>query len=173
MCIYDKIIYILSFKENNMEIERLERILSLQLEWVKTADSKVTPLFAINIVMLGLLATLIKVLEEWTIPGAIFSSIAVVSLSLSMLFLALTMFPRLDGPKESNIFFGGIAQQEEKKFISDMLLGDKVKYKNDILSQAYRNAEIAKIKYSNLKLAFIFTFASTIPWLAAIYILYL
>lgn len=71
-----------------MGIERSEKILKLQLEWVKTADSKVPPLFAINLAMLGLLAPLLKMLLAWTIAAAIFSTIAVILLSLSMIFLA-------------------------------------------------------------------------------------
>lgn len=156
-----------------MKIERSEKILSLQLEWVKTADSKVAPLFAINIAMLGLLAALVKLLPAWTIAAAIFCSIAAILLALSMLFLALAMFPRLDGPKESNIFFDGIAKQAEDKYKLKMSLIDETEYQNDILSQTYRNAEIASSKYANIKFAFTFTFTSTLPWLAAVYVLYI
>ena len=92
-----------------MDINRSEKVLSLQLEWVKTADSKVAPLFAINAAMLGLLVALIKLLPAWTIATAIFSSITVILLAVVILFLALTMFPRLIGPKESNIFFDVIS----------------------------------------------------------------
>lgn len=156
-----------------MGIERSEKILSLQLEWVKTADSKVSPLFAINIAMLGLLAPLLKMLAAWTIAAAIFSTIAVILLALSMLFLALAIFPQLDGPKESNVFFAGIAKQSEEKYKINTLSADEKEYENDILSQAYRNAEIANSKYLNLKLSFLFTFASILPWLAAVYFLYI
>lgn len=156
-----------------MGIERSEKILKLQLEWVKTADSKVPPLFAINLAMLGLLAPLLKMLLAWTIAAAIFSTIAVILLSLSMIFLALAIFPRLDGPKDSNVFFAGIAKQSEEKYKLNTLSADEKEYENDILSQAYRNAEIANSKYFNLKLSFLFTFASILPWLAAVYFLYI
>lgn len=156
-----------------MEIERTEKILNLQLEWVKAADAKVAPLFAINIAMLGLLAVLIKLLSSWTIAAAIFSSITTILLVLSMIFLALAMFPRLGGPKESNIFFGGIVKQAEEKYKISVASINDIEYQNDILSQVYRNAEIANTKYANLKLAFISTFASTLPWLIAVYILYI
>lgn len=156
-----------------MGIERSEKILKLQLEWVKTADSKVPPLFAINLAMLGLLAPLLKILLAWTIAAAIFSTIAVILLSLSMIFLALAIFPRLDGPKDSNVFFAGIAKQSEEKYKLNTLTTDEKEYENDILSQAYRNAEIANSKYFNLKLSFLFTFASILPWLAAVYFLYI
>ena len=156
-----------------MDINRSEKVLSLQLEWVKTADSKVAPLFAINAAMLGLLVALIKLLPAWTIATAIFSSITVILLAVVILFLALTMFPRLIGPKESNIFFGGISKKSEERYLLDMSSISEAEFQEDILKQVYRNAEIANSKYAHLRLAFIFTFVSFIPWLAAIYVLYI
>ena len=155
-----------------METDRSEKILSLQLEWVRAADSKVAPLFAINIAMLGFLAALIKLLPIWTIPSAIISSITVILLVTSMVFLALTMFPRLIGPKDSNIFFGGISKHSEERYLSDMSSMSDGEYQKDILRQVYRNAEIANSKYANLRLAFIFAFVSTVPWLVSVYVLY-
>lgn len=155
-----------------MEIDRFEKILSLQLEWVRAADSKVAPLFAINIAMLGLLTALIKLLPVWTIAAAVLSSITTILLVMSMFFLALTMFPRLIGPKDSNIFFGGISKQSEEKYLLDISSISDDEFQKDILRQVYRNAEIANAKYANLRLAFIFTFVSTIPWLIAVYVLY-
>lgn len=156
-----------------MNTERAEKILMLQLDWVRTADSKVPPLFAIDIAMLGLLAALVKLLPAWTIPGAVACSVAAISLLLSLFFLALAMFPRLNGPKESNVFFGGIAKQSEKNFKENFLNASDSGIKDDLLGQAYRNAEIASMKYSNVKIAFVFTFCSILPWVAAIYFLYL
>lgn len=156
-----------------MNTERAEKILMLQLDWVRTADSKVPPLFAIDIAMLGLLAALVKLLPAWTIPGAVACSVAAISLLLSLFFLALAMFPRLNGPKESNVFFGGIAKQSEKNFKENFLNASDSGIKDDLLGQAYRNAEIANMKYSNVKIAFVFAFCSILPWVAAIYFLYL
>lgn len=156
-----------------MNTERAEKTLALQLHWVQTADSKVPPLFAIDIAMLGLLAALIKQLPCWTIPAATACAIAIILLVLSLVFLALAMFPRLNGPKESNIFFGGIAKQTENNFKENFFSASDSEVQVDLLAQAYRNAEIAKKKYSNVKTAFIFTFCSVLPWIAAIYLLYL
>ncbi len=156
-----------------MNTERAEKILTLQLDWVRTADSKVPPLFAIDISMLGLLAALVKLLPAWTIPAAVACSIAAIPLLLSLVFLALAMFPRLDGPKESNVFFGGIAKQSEKSFKANFFKASDSDIQDDLLGQAYRNAEIASKKYSNIKLAFILTFCSALPWIAAVYLLYI
>lgn len=155
-----------------MNTERAEKILALQLDWVRTADSKVPPLFAINVAMLGFLAALIKVLPAWTIPAAVACSISAIPILLSLGFLALAMFPRLDGPKESNVFFAGISKQSETKFKEKFFKASDSEVQDDLLGQAYRNAEIAGKKYANVKLAFIFTFSSVLPWVFAVYFLY-
>lgn len=155
-----------------MTIERAEKVLSFQLEWIKTADAKVPPLFAINISMLGIMAALSKSLSTWSVFTAVVSSISSVALLLSMGCLALTMFPRLNGPKGSSIFFGGISKQAEVKFKESFNSQSDEAYLDDVLNQAYRNAEIATDKYGHIKLAFIFTFSSIPVWLISIYSLH-
>jgi hypothetical protein len=155
-----------------MSIDRAEKILSLQLEWVKAADGKVTPLFAINIAMLGLIVALMKALTTWTIAAAIFSALCLIPLTLSIVFLVFAMFPRLGGPKGSYIFFGGITKKAENTYIEEVKSLNDDKLEDDFLSQAYRNAEIAEAKYHNIKLSFIFSFASAPFWLITIYLLY-
>ncbi len=155
------------------EIEIKNKLLAMQLTWIETADKKVAPLFAINAAMLSLLIALAKGIPVWTIIAAIPSVIVAILLLLSIFFLALAMFPRLEGPKESNIFFGGIVKQAKDNYISKMLSIDGAEYQNDILNQVYRNAEIANSKYKYIKWAFIYTFVSTPPWLVAIYVLYI
>lgn len=155
-----------------MSTERAEKILLLQLEWVKTADAKVPPLFAINIAMLGVIAALVKALTSWNIATAIFTALCLISLALSIGFLALAMFPRLSGPKGSNVFFGGITKKTEAIYLEDVKDLCDEKYEDDLLSQAYRNAKIAETKYTHIKLAFTFSFVSAPFWLVAIYLLY-
>lgn len=155
-----------------MSINNSQNILNLQLEWVRTADSKIPPIFAINLAMLGLNIVLIKALSEWTIPQAIVTSLSLIPLTLSIAFLALSMFPRQTGPKGSIIYFGGITKKQEDRFINEVLSINDDDYEKDILSQAYRNAEIADAKYKFIKFAFISSFISTPFWLFSIYLLY-
>ena len=56
-------------------MDRIESNLQRQSVWIKTADSKVPPLYAINVAMLGLLATLIK--STITIFGVQFLRLAI------------------------------------------------------------------------------------------------
>ncbi len=156
-----------------MSIEKSQNILNLQLEWVKTADAKIPPIFAINLAMLGVVIALIKALQAWTIAQAIITSLTLILMILSIAFLVLSMFPRLSGPKGSIIYFGGITKKQEDTFTEEVLnISDEV-YEKDILSQAYRNAEIADEKYRFIKFALISSFISAPFWLISIYLLYI
>lgn len=155
-----------------MSTNRAEKILSLQLEWIRASDAKIPSLFAVNIAMLGVIAALTKTLSSWTIFGAIFTVLCLIPLVLSVAFLVFAMFPQLNGPKKSNIFFGGIVKKTESTYIAEVKKISDVELEEDLLSQAYRNAEIANSKYINIKLAFVSLFASAPCWLIAIYFLY-
>ncbi len=156
------------------EIEIKEKILVMQHTWIETADSKVIPLFAVNATMLSVLITLAEkwfsALGTWEILLSIF---VVSSLLLSMLCLARAIFPQLKGgPKESNIFFGGIAKQTKDIYISNMSSLDATKHQRDILEQIYCTAKIATFKYKWIKLAFICTMIISPFWLIDLYVLF-
>lgn len=155
-----------------MKIDKSEKVLGMQLSWVRAADAKVAPVFAINIAMLGVVFVLIKTLNSWTIPTAIFTTLCVLPLFCSVVFLALATFPRTSGPKGSNIFFGGITKMKEDVFIKNFCELTEVDYRVDVLSQTYRNSEIAKEKFKFIKFSFIASFISIPFWLVSIYCLY-
>lgn len=61
-----------------------EKILRLQLDWIKAADAKVPPVFAINIAMLGVISALVNNFEQWKILTAIFVSLFLISQLVSL-----------------------------------------------------------------------------------------
>ncbi len=161
-----------------MESEKSEKLLFLQLAWIEAAASKAASLFAINTTMLGLLVTLKKFFPQWSMLGEICGIIAAVILVIGTVCLMLTMFPKLKGtkssfasPKYSNIFFGEIIQQDINRYTSKMkkLSSNSDEYQNDILNQIYLNAALAHSKYKLIQWAFRCTFASSLPWVVAIY----
>lgn len=155
-----------------MNIEQAEKVLTLQLEWVKVADRKVPPLFAINIGMLGVLSGLITSYNSWDMWSILLSVFSVAILGLSIVFLALVVFPRIDGPTGSYIFFGGISEMTIYDYISNFKQLDENKLVEDFLSQAHRNAEIVKQKYKYIRYAFICTFNGLPFWLITICYIY-
>lgn len=155
-----------------MNIEQAEKVLNRQLEWIKTADSKVAPLFAIDIAMLGVLSSLIASYsswDKWTIGLTVFS---VAIIGLSIIFLALVVFPQTDGPKGSYIFFGDIAERNEADYISSFKTLSDDELIQDFISQAHRNAEIVSQKYKYIKYAFKCSFNGLPFWLITILCIY-
>ena len=155
-----------------MNIARAEKILNLQLDWVKSADSKVAPLFAINIAMLGVLTSLMTSNQSWEKFSIALTLLSLALLTLSIIFLGLVVFPRTNGPKGSNIFFGGIADSGESTYIENIKNLTDDEYFNDLLVQTHRNAEIVKQKYKHIKHAFMCSFNSLPFWLLTIWCIY-
>ena len=156
-----------------MDIDKYSKsTLSLQLDWIKSADAKVPPLFAINAAMLGVIATLLPDINNWDIQAAIFTLLSIVPLVASVICLALTAFPRLSGPVGSVVFFAGITARTEDDFISEVTNMPDETLVNDMLQQVYRNAEIAKSKYTFIKKSMVLSFSSLPLWFISVWYLY-
>jgi hypothetical protein len=155
--------------KNGLEIKVnfLEASLKRNLSWVSAADGKIPAIFAIDIAMIGLLCALIPEPNKWTICSASSSIIAISFLLGSIICLALTAFPRLEGPKGSKVYFGGIIQKSEDKFIKEIIVEPSEDILEDFARQIYRNAEIASKKFMFIKWAMICMFASVLFWLFA------
>jgi hypothetical protein len=155
-----------------MKIQRAEKILQLQLDWVKTADAKVPPLFAINISMLGALSALAKAANSWTLTSGILVSICASLLIYSLCNMAFTMVPSLLGSKNSILYFGGIAKQSDEDFHEKVKQLSDDEYLDDLIDQAYINAKIAKDKYGYIKKSSVYLLLSFPMWVISIYLIY-
>lgn len=149
-----------------------KEVLSLQLNWIKSADNKIPPIFAINTAMLGVIAALIPDINSWDINSAIFTSMSIAPIVGSIICLALTTFPRLSGPKGSVVFFSGIASRTEDAYIAEISDLTVEALNKDMLQQIYRNAEIAKSKYTYIKKSMILSFSSIPLWFISVWYLY-
>lgn len=154
------------------KLELLDRILEMNLNWISSADSKGTQIFAIDSAMLAVLAALVPPPGSWTISAAIFSAISLLALVSGIIFIALANFPRLKGPRNSLVFFRGIASHEESQYVGKILAGVTDELLRDWASQCHRNAEIAKEKYKNIRMAVVLQFAALPFWLVSIWLMY-
>lgn len=156
--------------ENKLDL--LDRILTKNINWIGSADSKGTFLFAIDSAMLAVLAALVPSIDQWTIGMAVFASFSLATLSASVLFIVLATVPRLDGPRNSKIYFGGIASFDEDDYVSRISEGITEDLLRDFARQIHQNAEIAKRKFDMIKRAFISTFLALPVWLISIWLMY-
>lgn len=154
------------------KLDLLDRILTKNLAWINSVDTKGTLLFAINSAMLAAIAAIVPASNAWTIGAAIFSAIAALALAASVGFIVIAAFPRLDGPRNSLIYFGGIASHDEQQYLTKILAGVTEDILADFARQCHRNAEIAKGKYDLVRKAMVCTFLSLPFWLVAIWLIY-
>jgi hypothetical protein len=149
-----------------------DKLLALQLQWIAAADGKVTPVFAIDTAMLGVLAALAPPPAEWTIGAGITTSLAIAALVSSVVCLAQATFPRLEGPGGSLLFFGDIASITRSDYLNRMLACKEDELIKDIYVQIHRNAEIAKDKFYFIWWAMVFSFCGLPFWIIAVWLLY-
>lgn len=149
-----------------------DNMLARNLSWIASADSKIPPVLAIDTTMLGVLAALYSKTTSLTTMAVVVLIITVGILLASIVCLAVSSFPRLDGPKGSIVFFGEATIIEDHDYIKRITAGPTPELIEDIARQAYRNAEIAKAKYKAVRRATRLLFASIPFWLLALIVLY-
>ncbi|MDA3821661.1 MAG: DUF5706 domain-containing protein [Bacteroidales bacterium] len=159
-------------ESNSQRIAVLEGELSRLLGWINTAETKISLVLAISTAMLGALAVLSPVCSGWTVSTAILASFATLCLVLSIVFLAVSSFPRTDGPGGSLIYFGGISSLDLSAYITSMSNLTEDQYINDLICQCHRNAQIAERKFTWVKRAIVCLFLSSGPWALSLYLLY-
>lgn len=158
--------------DDHEAIRVLEGSLNRLLGWIAAADSRFSAVLAIDTAMLGVLAAITPSHADWTIPAAISASIAALLLGASLLFLALSTFPRTTGPRGSLVYFGGIAALEADQYFRLVREITTDKYIEDLAAQCHRNAEIADKKFKWVKRAMAALLLSLTPWAISLYLLY-
>lgn len=152
--------------------ERLDRILERNLAWIAAADSKTAPILAVDTAMLGVLAALTPAPPDWRVVSAVFAVVTCLFLLASLVFLIAAVFPRVDGPEGSLVFFGGIRSRDPDAYVSEILAAPEEELARDYGLQIHRNAQIAGAKYWGVRAAMISLFCAVLPWVIAIGLLY-
>lgn len=154
------------------QIDLAERILARNLAWVAAADSKVQAVFGIDAAMLGILATLTPLPQQWSVACGCTAVVAGLLLLASVACLGLATFPRLEGPNDSIVYFGTASNIGSKNFIERVQTGFTMAFALDVATQAHRNAQIASVKYRFVKGALVLVFCALPPWLLSVWLLY-
>jgi len=154
------------------KIDYLEKELSRLLGWIQVADSRMALVIPISTAMLGAIAALSPAVDLWTAKPAIACSFAVFFLVLSFIFSAFASFPRVEGPKGSVIFFGGIVAREIDQFRQSVNALDESSYQDDLINQCHINSQIAITKFTWVRRAMISLFLSFVPWAISVFLLY-
>lgn len=150
----------------------LEKNWARQLEWIRAADAKISPVLAISTSMLAVVAALFPNASSWTDLLVIIGIFAVLPLSVCLVFLFLATFPRTGGPRGSLCYFEGIKAHDSDDYLRAVEQMTNEEYAADLSKQCHRNAEIASSKYWHLRIAMFSLFISILPWLTFVFLLY-
>lgn len=157
--------------EKRLEMDLLGKALERNLRWIQAADAKIFPTFAINGAMLAALTALLGAVEEWNKWIVAVPLAAILILIPSIVFLAIASFPRLKSSQSSKgslVYFSDAISHNESDYIKRFLEGPTSELVQDLGRQAYRSAEIADIKYRNVRRALLALFFSMPLWLGAV-----
>ncbi|CAJ3147465.1 Pycsar system effector family protein [Burkholderia pseudomallei] len=139
-----------------------------QLAWIAAADVKVGVVVSVDLALLGGLAAAFSVAAHKTLAGEVFATLAGIGLVIAVICAALATFPRLNGPKQSLLFFGRIADGNADEYVDALLTASEADLIGDWARQIHTNARIANEKHNCVRHAMIWSFGSVIPWLIAL-----
>lgn len=143
-------------------------IFERQLGWIAAADVKVGVVVTIDLALMGGLAAAFTSAQCKPLAGEVFAAMAGIGLAVAVVCAAAATFPRLNGPKQSLLFFGRIAGKEEGEYLDDFMAASPVDLIKDWSRQIHVNARIAHNKHSWVRRAIIWSFGSSPFWLIAL-----
>ena len=155
---------------SNEQLKFAQWVLERNLGWVAAAEIKAGFIVAIDSAMLGVLASSYnsdKLLEH-TSFSCWSSAWASLLLAIGVFCAAMTVFPRVNGPISSNIFFGNICKKGVKDFEREFLSTSLEQFLSDCVAQVHRNSEIANHKFRWVRTSMICSIIAVIPWLLAL-----
>jgi Pycsar effector protein len=146
-------------------------VIERNLAWIAAADVKAAVVVTLNVALLGGLATAFSGFREKSLLVYSVSATAIVLSVASLVFVKFAVMPRLEGPPQSLLYFGRIAQMDRVDYVDRVSSSSDEALLQDWARQAHRNAEIAGIKHKWVRRALVALLSSGIPWLLAIYLM--
>jgi hypothetical protein len=142
--------------------KQLDRILG----FFQRVESKASFLFALNSAMLGVIALNIQKSDFLIWYHVLAAVLAVLLVVMSLIFVYRCIFPSLKGGHASLIYFRAVASTREAEYVNAFKSLSQEQLIDDLLAQAWRNAEILTLKFDHIKTAFILTAIALAPWTA-------
>lgn len=153
----------------SLEQEQLKYLLDLQLRWIERSETKVNFFVPMSVAMSAVLVALLAERDVTSIAYSVSISVYFVLTALCLFSALNSVVPRLNGPPQSLVFFGGICRynaHDYREKIKSLELGS---FREDLIDQIYINAQVANIKHRAVKFS-LFVFAWSIPlWLFSVY----
>ena len=156
-------------KDTQKLIDRADKNLDRQLDWIARIDSRMSFVTGIDLAMLGALAASASTVSNWSWDTGGLGVLAAVLLAAVLVCIFTGFFPRTTSKNDSLLFFGTIADKKIDQFESQWHQTTDEAYLNDLLAQTHINAEIVCKKFHLLKNALILLLLAAIPWVGFIF----
>lgn len=157
--------------DNFERVQVAQWILDKQLAWITAADAKVAVIVALDTAVFAALAAAYASAKSPVACASLMSLATGILLVIALACAAMSLFPRIDGPKESLVFFGPVATVAHADYIVALAAASLDKLHADIAAQIHRNAEIAKLKHGWVRKSMGWSFLAALPWATAVYLL--
>lgn len=144
--------------------ERLEASLGRQLSWVAATESRIALIVPLSTALFGTVAIKYSSFSKVCSWVQVAPWLALALLSASIVCATIAIFPRTRGSQNSQIFFGGIANQSSERFTEVVEDTSEEEYRRDLAEQVHINARIAATKFSWIKRAMILMLLAFLPW---------
>lgn len=159
--------------DDKLRIDHAKWVLERTIGWIATADVKVGVAMALDTAMFAGLAAAYGVSDSntrtvWTVMAIIAAS---GSLIIAVFCAAMSALPRINGPIESNIYFGRIAEKRLDEYNEAFCRLDDATFLTDLTSQIHRNAEIATAKHAWVRKSLVWSYLAALPWATSILLL--
>jgi hypothetical protein len=151
--------------DNDKLITAAKDELNLVLSFFPRVESRSSVVLAIDTGMGAFLVGSAPPLHLFCLWMWITGGLTIACLAVSVGFLSWGSSPQLKGGEGSLVYFGEISKRTEYKLIEEFSAQSEKHYANELLSQAWRNANILGVKFFCLKWAFRFMAFSILPWL--------
>lgn len=154
------------------KIELYEKSLERMLAWVQASESRLGIIVPTATSMLGVMSGLAGFARSfnWLLYFALILS--VIFLILSLVFAFFAVYPRVNGPKDSLIFFGKVKMLSVEDFRLKMDSASESSYAEDLLRQIHVNAQIADEKYSWIRRSMSCLMFAAVPWMVVVYLIF-
>jgi hypothetical protein len=146
-----------------------ERDLDKLLDWIGKYDNRAAILFTLDTAMVGTLA--LRLNSSKFTAYNLLPIVASILLGISVIGIAITIFPRLNGPKDSLIYFGSIAKMKKTEFKDSFVNMTKTRYLDDLLAQCHINAKILDRKFKVFRISLAISMVAVIFWSLSLYLL--
>lgn len=159
--------------DDKERIDAAKWIFERSLGWIATADVKIGAAIAIDTAMLGGLAAAFAGSDYHLRTAWVYFFVCTGAggMIFALFCAGLALFPRMDGPKKSMIFFGKVSEMDEATYVERFMKLSANELLTDLSAQIHRNSQIARDKHHWVKKSLIWSFLSASLMVVAIALL--